>query len=146
MNEPIPASTPTSDERLLSALAHFFGLWIALIIWAILKDRSRFVRFQAMQAMAYELLAMLVGLLLGICLGGLVALLTAGMVTAALAGSEPHTFLGLIQAFNIALLCLVLPLVLLFRLPPIVAAVSILTGRDFRYPWLGAQVERFLAS
>ena len=38
----------SSDDRIMAALAHFLGLFGALIIWATQKDKSRFVKFQAL--------------------------------------------------------------------------------------------------
>ena len=49
---------PTSDDRLLSALAHLFGILVALIIWATHKDKSPSVRFQAVQAIAFDIVVM----------------------------------------------------------------------------------------
>jgi len=39
----IPGETvnTTSDERVMAALSHFFGLIAAVIVWATQKDRSR---------------------------------------------------------------------------------------------------------
>lgn len=49
----------TSDERLLAMLSHlsilFGGLLVPLIIWATQKDKSKFVKFNALQALFYHL-------------------------------------------------------------------------------------------
>ena len=64
------STTPvtTSDERVMAALAHFFGLIAALIVWVLNKDKSRFVRFQALQALALDGLWMVLSLGLTTCL------------------------------------------------------------------------------
>jgi len=64
------AITPNSDERLMGALAHFFGLIAALVIWALQKDKSKYVWFQAVQALAFDFAAMLLGVVISICLMG----------------------------------------------------------------------------
>ncbi len=50
---------PESDERLLALFSHlsifFGGLVIPLIFWIINKDKSRFVRFHALQALFFQL-------------------------------------------------------------------------------------------
>lgn len=76
-------ATPSSDERLMATLAHSLGLLVDLIIWATQKDKSRFVRFQAMQAVAYDLA---VGVLFVALVGCMVAAIVGGTVlsTAAL--------------------------------------------------------------
>lgn len=54
---------PSSDERKLAALAHasiianifnLAGLFAALLIWALERERSAFVRAHAMQALLYR--------------------------------------------------------------------------------------------
>ena len=60
--------TTTSDERVMAALAHFFGLIAALIVYVVNKDKSRFVRFQALQALALDGLWMVLGFGLTMCL------------------------------------------------------------------------------
>lgn len=39
----------SSDERLMAAVSHLFGLLVAIIVWATQKEKSIFVRFQAVQ-------------------------------------------------------------------------------------------------
>jgi uncharacterized Tic20 family protein len=51
---------PTNkDDNLMAALAHVGiivgGILIALIIWVTQKDKSKYVDFQAKQALAYQL-------------------------------------------------------------------------------------------
>ena len=53
---------PTSDEKMMGALAHVFGPLAAIIVWAIQKEKSRFVKFQALQALAFD---MIVAVILG---------------------------------------------------------------------------------
>lgn len=38
----------TSDEKLMGALAHFFGPLVAVIVWITQKEKSPFVKFQAL--------------------------------------------------------------------------------------------------
>ncbi len=49
----------TSDDKLLALLSHlsilFGGLLIPFIIWITQKDKSKFVRFHALQAIFYHL-------------------------------------------------------------------------------------------
>ncbi|MDD5361306.1 MAG: DUF4870 domain-containing protein [Ignavibacteria bacterium] len=52
-------NTPTSDERLLALLSHlsvlFGGIILPIILWAVQKDKSQFVRFHSLQAIFYHL-------------------------------------------------------------------------------------------
>jgi uncharacterized Tic20 family protein len=56
------ASTrPTQDDRIMAALSHitvilpFFGVVAPIIIWVTQKEKSQYVAFQALQALAYQL-------------------------------------------------------------------------------------------
>jgi uncharacterized Tic20 family protein len=118
-----------ADERMWAMLAHlsvlanlitgFLGPVIALIIYLVYKDRSRFVAYQSMQAFLFQLVWWVGG---GILTG--IAFTVAGVLSAVLVG----------------LLCL--PFACLTALIPIAAlvygvvgAVQSSQGQDFRY-WL----------
>jgi uncharacterized membrane protein len=139
--------TTTSDERVVAALAHFFGLVVALIIWALYKDKSRFVRFQALQAVALDGLWMVLLFGLMMCWFGL--MLLGGIVGLAAAASNPDStealapiFLGLTMPWF--MFACFAPLGLLYFVAKLVATVSVASGHDFHYPLLGKQVEAFL--
>jgi uncharacterized membrane protein len=48
-------STNSSDERTLAGLSHMFGFIVALVVLAVGQSKSRFVRFQAVQAILFSL-------------------------------------------------------------------------------------------
>ncbi|MCE1164064.1 MAG: DUF4870 domain-containing protein [Bacteroidetes bacterium] len=52
-------TVPTSDERLLALLVHlsvlFGGILLPIIIWAVQKDKSQFVRFHSLQAIFFHI-------------------------------------------------------------------------------------------
>ncbi len=66
MDSPASVSTvsavPSSDERVMAALCHasivlsLIGLVVPIVMWATQKDKSRYVAFQALQAVAFQLL------------------------------------------------------------------------------------------
>lgn len=142
-----------SDERALAAVAHFFGALVALIVWATQKDKSPFIRFQAIQALAFDVTIVLFTMLLFGCIfaASMCAMLASMAVTIALAASESQASnLFGILFFLPTMIPLALWLPMMFYgtslfIVRIVAAASVLQGRDFRYPWLGQQVEKFLA-
>ncbi len=141
-------SIPTSDEKLMSALAHFFGLFVALVVWALQKEKSRFVRFQALQALAFDGVVALFSMAVSLCL---CALMFAGIFISAFSAVNSP---GLSQnAGNMILLSSMLPALLFACMLPYsfvllairsIAALSVLSGRDFHYPALGKRVESFL--
>src|SRR5512147_3094320 len=57
----IDALTPNQDERVMAALSHvsallpMIGVIAPIVIWATQKEKSQYVAFQALQAIAYQL-------------------------------------------------------------------------------------------
>lgn len=140
--------SPTSDERMMGALAHFFGLIGALIIYVMQKDKSRFVRFQATQALAFELLTMLALFVLFFCVFGVMFVsmfvtMFAGLSSAGQSGD--FSWLMILPAiFPFGMFGCIFPLIITLFIIRIIATMSVLNGNNFRYPWLGAKVESFL--
>ena len=147
-----PETATTPDERLLAALSHIFGLVIALIIWATQKDKSRFVRFQAMQAVAFDgvlfvLFFLLVGCTMVTMFGGTL-LGAAGAVAAAGDETTAGGILGLLFSLSFLLpfagTCVMFLLALGALAGRAVAAVNVYQGRNYHHPWLGDRVEKML--
>ncbi len=143
----------TSDERLMAAVSHLFGLLVALVIWATNKDRSRYVRFQTTQSMAFDLVVMVVTFILVGCMMvgmlAVVALGTGGMILSVSPdGSAPEgpfaLFIALMTSVSFLIPCIMVPYAMFLWVCRIVATLQTFQGKDFRYPWLGGQVERFL--
>ena len=132
-NQPPPFNPPqpisSSDERTYAMLAHlsvlanlftgFLGPVVALIIYLVYKDRSRYVGYHAMQAFVMQLIAWVGG---GIVAGILWAI--SSVLTVVLVG------------------CLIMPIALLFSLLPlaalvygIIGGIQCNQGQDFKY-WL----------
>lgn len=143
------APRPSSDERVMAALAHFFGLIAALIVWALQKDKSRFVRFQALQALAFDGLVIVFNMVLMACLFGAMVLGGAGAaVVAARNASSPDSIFPVMLVPMLlwpAIILCIMPLSLVTMAVRIIAAVSAAGGHNFRYPWIASRVEAFLA-
>jgi uncharacterized protein len=125
----VPAPLSQGDEHTWAAIAHFsillniftgfVGTLGALVIYLGLRDRSRYVGYQALQALVFQLIAWIVAGLIAITLwtlGGILSVVCIGI--------------------------LLFPLALLFSLLPIAALVygvigglQTYEGRDFQY-WL----------
>ncbi|HWQ12496.1 MAG TPA: DUF4870 domain-containing protein [Roseiflexaceae bacterium] len=142
---------PDEDERVLGALAHasivanavnMAGMIAATLIWATQRERSRFVRAHALQALAYQgavlLLTMLLVGLWVVCLA--LSLLPAVIRPDLYAEGGPPT------AFWFALLALALPLgfVAAATVYGLYGAYQVYRGRPFRYPLVGRLVRRDL--
>ena len=131
--QPVPAQPPApltpSEERSWAMLAHLsillnlvtgaLGVVGALVIYLIYQNRSRYVAYQALQSLIFQLVAW-VG-------GGILTAIT-------------WTITGVFSAILIGLLCI--PVAILISLIPLAAVVygviggiQCSQGQDFRY-WL----------
>ena len=137
----------TSDQRLMAALAHFFGLIAALVIWATQKDKSPFLRFQALQALAFDVLLTAVFLVLTLCVMGVMFVGVLVLVAATKSTGPQEGFISL------GVGSMLLPMGVLFCLAPVswaallirtIAAISVANGRNFRYPFIAGRVKAFL--
>ncbi len=134
---------PSDDERRLAALAHasvianifnLAGLFVALLIWALERDRSAYVRAHALQALLYQGLVLLLSIVLvAMWAGCLVLSLLPAAVRPDLYRASPPS------SFWIALLGFVVPLGfgLLATLYGLYGAYQVYRGRAFRYPLAG---------
>ena len=133
MNEQIPQTPPTpltlEEERQWAMIAHlgvllnlatgFLGAVVPLGIYMIYKDRSRYVAYQALQALIFQLIWWI-----------------GGSVLAGIA----WTITGVLSAILIGLLCI--PFACIFSAMPLVAlgygiygGIQSSQGQDFKY-WL----------
>lgn len=135
---PIPAPISTGDERTWAMLAHLsvlvnlftgvLGPVVALIIYLMFANRSKYVAYHAMQSFLFQLAIWYgIGVMWGIV--GLLSALLIGIVL-------------------IPFACLLTPLLLLgMAIAPIygiVGAVQTSQGQDFQYWWVGSWVRSLL--
>jgi uncharacterized Tic20 family protein len=159
MNETMD-QTVSHDDQVMAALAHgaailpFWGLIGAIVIWATQKDTSRFVRFQALQALIYQVLPLLGGVFFFICYFCSFGSFFLTIPLAALA-DQGGVGGGEVVAVIAAILTTGLPFIifgvatliwLAWLIYAIVGAVRVFQGQDFRYivvgPWLERTLER----
>jgi uncharacterized Tic20 family protein len=148
MSESLDTLQPTSDERMMGALAHFFGIMGSLIIYAIQKDKSRFVRFQAVQALAFDFIVMLVMFVVFFCLFGVMFIGMFGTMFAGLNSAAQSNDVSWLMIFPVMfpflMVTCIFPFSIALFVARIVATISVLNGNNFHYPWLGTKVEQFL--
>ena len=134
---------PTQDERTYAALSHAGALTIPvvvpLIFWWLERKKSAYVRFQALQALVYQVVMLILSIGCVACL--LVGVLTPlnGLVSDSSAThfeSASHLSAWIVAAgYMLGLaLALVLFLMLLYATA---ATVRTYQGADFRYPLIG---------
>ncbi len=121
----------SGDDKLIAAFAHasalvttftVVGIVIPLLIWLLQKDKSRFIEFQAKQALFYQSIVLIISFVLGIATF-IISLITLG--------------LGAV---------IMVPLLLLFGLAAIIyglyAAYKTYEGEDFKYYLLGDWLQK----
>ena len=141
MNPP----SPNSEEKLWAVLSHLavlagsMGLVIPVYAWAENRRKSPYAAFQSAQALGYQSL--------GYTLWGLAYLLVLIVFTLLTLpllpkGSQNPSDWGGWLTLHILLALGAYGLYIFF---PLLGAVMCALGRDFRYPFMGGRLARFLA-
>jgi uncharacterized Tic20 family protein len=138
------------DERILASLSHFFGFFASLIIWATQKDKSRFVYFQTVQSMAFDLIVYVVMILVvGCVMVTALGLVTFGIIDIAVLGSQNNpsavpirTIVAAMAGIPLLIPCIIAPLVGIIFVARLIASIQTFQGRNFHFPWLGGFLER----
>ena len=137
MNEEI-----TSDEKLMSLLSHLsilipnIGVIAPIIIWINQKEKSKFVKFNAIQAIFYQL-ALFVLMMLFIFTGIILMLISIPFISA-----NPNADPGTLFFISMIFMFLYFPLWFFFAIYAVVAAVKSYKGRIFRYLIIGKIIEK----
>jgi uncharacterized protein len=137
------ATTHSSDERTMAALAHgsallnlFSGVGgpiAALVIWLTQREKSAWVAFHALQALVFQAAVIIITVLVvGVVwtVGFIVSFATIGIGTIV---AVPVMILVFFGGFIMIALGMVYSLY---------AAYQIYQGREFRYKWIGDWVQR----
>lgn len=140
--------SPTSDEKLMGALAHLFGPLVAVIVWGMQKDKSRFVKFQALQALIFDLVVAVGMGAFFFCLFGVVFLGMSmsmfSMMNTPPSDAQIAPFFFLPFMFPFMTFGCILPSSFVLLIIRLLAAVSVLNGRNYRYPLIGKWLDSFL--
>ena len=137
MNEKIK-----SDDKLMSMLSHLailipnIGIIAPIVIWLTQKEKSKFIRYNAIQAIFFQLLFFIL-LMLSIFIG--IILMAISIILAnASTGGEPGVFFWV----SMGIINLYFPLWFFFSIYAIVAAVKSFKGKKFRYLIIGKIIEK----
>lgn len=125
----------TSDERLFSLLSHlsffFGGLFVSLIIYFTQKDKSKFVAFNSLEAIFFQLSYLIIVLpcsfLFGICLG----------IIDAAKGSAGRDLSGIMIIIFWVLLFIVFAALMFFGIYSVFVAIKAYKGEIKKYPIIG---------
>jgi uncharacterized Tic20 family protein len=143
--------TVSRDERMMAGLAHgsvllglvtngVGGIGAALLIWLTQRGKSAYVAAQALQALVYQLVTLLLTMVFWCCWGGLWMLMIIPPIIANPSAYDnaapPGMWVGL------TLMIFPLGLMALTTLYGVWGAVRSMSGHDFRYAVIGNWLER----
>ena len=144
-NQTGPNAVP-ADERMLAALAHlsailpYLGVIAPIIIYATQREKSRYVAFQSLQAVVYQVVMLLLWLLVFLCY----FLVFFGALFPSMArGANPNN-MDAAMIWPFLLICLVFVVWIAYGIYALVAAYLTFQGRDFRYVLIGDWTERMM--
>ena len=123
-------------KRKISILIPNIGIIAPIIIWVNQKDKSKFVKFNAIQTIFYQLAFFILMMLF--IFTGIILMLISMPILSANPNAEPGTlfFISMIFMF------LYFPLWFFFAIYAVVAAVKSYKGKVFRYLIIGKIIEK----
>jgi len=131
-----------SDEKLMSLLSHLailipnIGILAPIVIWLTQKEKSKFVRYHAIQAIFFQLLFFI--LLMLSLIAGIILMAISLIFSNISSGGEPGVFFWV----SMGIMNLYFPLWLFFSIYAVVAAVKSFKGKKFRYLIIGRIIEK----
>jgi len=148
----IDALTPNQDERVMAALSHvsallpMIGVIAPIVIWATQKEKSQYVAFQSLQAVAYQLsmvAAWFIGM--GCYMCSIISLPLSSVLASSLGRSDNvNPLFGLGFAIPFLVFGLIFVGGFLFVIYGIIGTVMTFQGKPFRYVLIGKRVEKFM--
>jgi uncharacterized Tic20 family protein len=136
----------TPDDRIMAALSHAailiptIGIVAPIVIWVTQKEKSKYVAFQSLQALAFQISLVLLWLVgMGCYLLSILGVFSSSLLPAARPGMEDWGIVIPLFVFGLIFLG-----AFIFLIYGIVAAVMAFQGKPFRYLLIGNMVERFL--
>ncbi|TET49326.1 MAG: DUF4870 domain-containing protein [Actinomycetota bacterium] len=131
-----------SDEKLMSLLSHLsivipnIGIIAPIVIWVTQKDKSKFVRFNAIQAIFFQLVFFVL-IMLSIFIGLIFMLISLPVII-----KNPDAAPGVLFWVSMGVMNLYFPLWLIFSLYAVIASIRSFKGKIFRYIIIGKLVEK----
>jgi uncharacterized Tic20 family protein len=155
----------TREDQLAAAIAHAailipcFGAVIPLAIWLSQRERSPLLRFQALQALAYQLIGLLAYFITGACyFAGTFGIFPLTLITGSLGSAAQNgntqvspglgviLLLGFLVFFGSILLLIGIQCIggPVFVILALVGSWRVLNDKPFQYPLIGKWISRRL--
>lgn len=146
----IASPTPSQDERVMAALSHvsallpMMGVIAPIIIWVTQKDKSKYVAFQSLQALTYQL-SMILAWFIGMGCYMLSFFSTFASIPLSASSDSQSASPLILAVFAIPFLVMAFMVCggFIFVVYGIVGTVMAFQGKPFRYLIIGRFVERY---
>ena len=141
-------TTPTTEDRVwavlshLSALAFGMGILLPVIGWSEQRRKSKYASFQCLQALGYQSLGYTVWLLSILLIAVLLSFIV--IFAAGITAENETTSAGISAVFGIVLGFIMAGFLGIYLLLPLIAAIACGMGKDFRYPFMGNRLAKYL--
>lgn len=148
MTEAASQVNHSSDEIVMSALAHgsvllsFFGPIGPILVWISQRKRSSYAAFHALQALGYQMAFFWIGTAVALLLVIFWMLLFLPEMIAAVEANPENAFAPL--AFQSGFMLMNASIFGIYFIGGAAGAVTCMLKKDFRYPWLGKRLEKYL--
>lgn len=146
-----PTSFPSQNDKIMAALAHvsallpLMGVIAPIVIWATQKDKSEYVAFQALQAVAYQL-SMLLAWFVGMgCY--MLSFFTMFFGTLFSASNDGEVGRSIVPVFMFVPFIIFGAILIgggLFIIYGLIGAIQVFRGKDFRYIIIGKWLRNYL--
>jgi uncharacterized Tic20 family protein len=124
------------------------GLVAPIVIWVTQKDKSDYVNFQALQALAYQISMILFWFLGTGCYMcsflGTFFLIPGGAMLAEGREEVVEPIMLLTFLIPFAIIMIMFGIFMAFIIYGIIGSIMALQGRDFQYVFIGKRVKRFM--
>jgi len=132
----------SKEEKLMALLSHLsifipnIGILAPIIIWVTNKEKSNFVRFNALQAIFFQLIFFI--LIMLFIFVGIILMLIAIPWFDLSSNAEP----GILFFLSMVFMFMYFPLGIIFGIYAAVASAKSFKGRIFKYAIIGRIIER----
>lgn len=132
----------STEDKLMALLSHLsilipnIGILAPIIIWLTNKNKSKFVRFNALQAIFFQLVFFI--LMMFFLLIGVILMLAAIPWFDLSSNAEP----GILFFISMVFMFMYFPLWLIFGIYSVIAAIKSYRGKIFKYLVIGRVFEK----
>lgn len=141
-------TSTSTEERIWAVLSHLsslalgMGILLPIIGWSDQRRKSNYASFQSLQALGYQSLGYTIWILSYLVV--FIAMLIVIVVMSFQAEKNGKTFEPFFGPGAILIFIVIFGFFAIYFLLPIIAAVACAFGRDFRYPFMGDRLARYL--